>query len=45
VGWAFSVEILERVGLHGSCFAVQNGCSGHVVPQLAPEPLAHFAPE
>jgi len=32
VVWNFSVEILESVGLHGSCFAVQNGYSGHVVP-------------
>ncbi len=33
VGWDFSVEILERVGLHGNCFTVQNGYSGHVVPR------------
>ncbi len=33
VGWDFSVELLERVGFNGSCFMVQNGYSGHVVPR------------
>jgi len=32
LGWDFSVELLESVGFNGSCFTVQNGYSGHVVP-------------
>jgi len=32
VGWDFSFELLESVGLNGSYFTVQNGYSGHVVP-------------
>ncbi len=33
VGLDFSVELLERVGFNGSCFTVQNGYSGHIVPR------------